>query len=300
MEDAEKVSDYWGVQRRAGQIVSWLQHPTILANVHRRVSGDPSIGTYQYWKQTFFPEPAELCLSLGCGFGAFERAMMSIGVGKRFDAHDISQAAIEKAREDASAAGLGSAIRYAVTDLNDFSLDSQKYDAIFAISSAHHVYNLEAFFKECAKGLKPGALLFLDEYIGPTRFQNSDVSLHMINRLLSIMPKRLRRNVLDDDRVRTRYVNSPVEHFERTDPSEAIRSGEIVTTLKLYFDIVDFKPYGGAILHMLLSGLAGNFDPANETDMALLETLAILEEALEDAREIEPDFAAIVARPRTA
>ena len=59
---------------------------------------------------------------------------------------------------------------------------------------------------------------------------------------------------------------SPEEVFQQNDPSEAIRSEEIVPTLLRYFDILEFRPYGGAIQHMLLSGITGNFDENNEAD----------------------------------
>ncbi len=60
-----------------------------------------------------------------------------------------------------------------------------------------------------------------------------------------------------------------------------------------YFDIVEFHPYGGSTLHVLLSGTAGNFDPGEDTDVALLRVIAILEETL--AGVLQPDFAAMVA-----
>jgi len=97
---------------------------------------------------------------------------------------------------------------------------------------------------------------------------------------------------------RPRLPWDPPEHFEKHDPSEAVRSGEIVTTLKMYFDILEFRPYGGAILHMLFSGIMGNFNEHNETDVALLRTIATFEEVMEGAGLIGSDFAAIVAKPK--
>jgi hypothetical protein len=49
---------------------------------------------------------------------------------------------------------------------------------------------------------------------------------------------------------------------------------------------------------MLLAGTAGNFDPGRDSDEALIRTMVLLEETLEEAKVIAPDFAAIVARPR--
>jgi hypothetical protein len=66
----------------------------------------------------------------------------------------------------------------------------------------------------------------------------------------------------------------------------------------MYLDIVEMHRYGGAIQHMLFSGLMGNFDETNESDFALLRATAIFEELMESAGMIASEFAAIVARPR--
>ncbi len=300
MTDASKiVSEYWAVDRTGERPQSWLQHPTMLAFVNQRVSGDPNVSTTAWFKKKYIPNPFELCLSLGCGFGGFERSGIEIGIAKRFHANDLSEGAVLKARAAAEQVGLTDKIEYSVLNLDACELPTKTYDAIFALSAVHHVFELEKLFRECRKALKPGGLLFLDEYIGPSRFQSSPAVTDIINRLREILPPKYKRSLFTNDGSQIwPFTPSPVEHFEKHDPSEAVRSGEIVSTLKLYFDIVDFRPYGGAILHMLFSGIMGNFDENNETDVALLRTLAIFEETMESTGAIETEFAAIVAKPR--
>jgi SAM-dependent methyltransferase len=143
-------------------------------------------------------------------------------------------------------------IDYSVVDLDDFKLQRRTYDAIFAISSAHHVTNLENLFRQCRRALKPGVLLFLEEYMGPSRFQTKPRITELINRLLAVLPPRYRMSLFaNDGSTIDRYEPSPLWHFEKHDPSEAVRSAEIVAVLRRYFEIIEFRPFGGAIQHML-------------------------------------------------
>ena len=132
------------------------------------MTGNPSTSTYQWFKDTYLPQPAELALSLGCGFGGFERIAIALGLARTFHANDLSVGAIEKAKAAALEAGMADKIKYSVENLDEIVLPNATYDAIFRISSVHHVFELERLFAQCRQALKPGALLFLDEYIGPS------------------------------------------------------------------------------------------------------------------------------------
>ena len=79
---------------------------------------------------------------------------------------------------------------------------------------------------------------------------------------------------------------------------KSIRSDEIVERLAKRFDVLEYRPYGGAILHMLLSGIAGNFSSERPEDVTMLNRFSALERELEDAGEIQSDHAVIVARPK--
>jgi hypothetical protein len=49
------------------------------------------------------------------------------------------------------------------------------------------------------------------------------------------------------------------EQVAEVDPSEAIRSDEIVPLAMRNFRVIEHRPYGGTTLHMLLHMTAGNF-----------------------------------------
>lgn len=297
-DGAELVSAYWGDERKDHRKHNWLEHPVTRGIINLRISGDSATGTRQYWRRNFLQEAAANALSLGCGFGNFERDAINADLVGRIDAFDVSASAIEQARAYAADAGLQDRIAYSVADVNSLDLPPEHYDAVFGISSVHHVFELESVFRNCRKALRPGGLLFLDEYVGPSRFQLPSENVGLINRLLAALPERYRRNVFTNGGITNTYENSPIEWFEKNDPSEAVRSAEIISTLQQYFDIIDYRPYGGAILHMLLSGMAGNYEPDSDADVALLRSFAILEESLEHAAVLSSHFAAFVARPK--
>ena len=91
---------------------------------------------------------------------------------------------------------------------------------------------------------------------------------------------------------------APLDATSRDSPFEAARSAEIVEQVRARFEIVMQRDYGGAILHPLLDGIAGNFAPEREDDVRLLQRLAALELELERAGRIGSDFTMIAARKR--
>lgn len=80
------------------------------------------------------------------------------------------------------------------------------------------------------------------------------------------------------------------------DPSEAVRSADIVPVLQQYFNIVEFKPLGGTILQFLLADIAGNFE-RDAYGARLLQMLFEVEDSLIETGVLQNDFAYIVAKP---
>jgi hypothetical protein len=84
--------------------------------------------------------------------------------------------------------------------------------------------------------------------------------------------------------------------MDAIDPSEAVRSGEILNALSLFFNIAEKKDYGGTILHLLLEGIAFNFNGAPAgSGMRLLQTLFDVEGQLLQLGDITSDFSVIIA-----
>jgi hypothetical protein len=110
-----------------------------------------------------------------------------------------------------------------------------------------------------------------------------------------LLKKILRRqnNTLDFGVV----YRSPKEYLLRTDPSECVRSSEIVEIVRSRFPSAEIRPFGGGILqHALDQNFYDHFDPTNKRHVALLHMLFDLERALMEMAEIGPENAFIFAK----
>jgi SAM-dependent methyltransferase len=301
--DLSKTAELWGSTDgalwRTSKWIHWLQHPKVQERCNRLVSGDPGLDRFQYFIARYFPGRStsprvKRVLTLGCGHGEFERGLSTLKFAQAHDAMDLAPAAIDDARRLAEAEGLRH-VQYSVGDLNTVELPRCTYDVVFGVSSIHHVSNLEHLFHQVVLSLKPGGYFFLDEYVGPNKMQWTDEQLGIINEQIAALPSDLKRSVFDDSLKGAIWRNA-VEDIDAVDPSEAVRSADILRILPLYFDIIEVKGSGGSLLHMLLEGIAGNFLPDNPRAMSYLESLFRLEDDLIACGRLQHDFAVIIAR----
>lgn len=300
--DRGKVAEFWGGQAgtwRIGGARHWTELRQVQEVINRRVSGDPAVDPYLHLVRTRLEGrlPLPSALTLGCGAGELERGLCQYGFALRHDAVDVSPRSIEKAIASATAAGLGH-LRYRVEDVNEIRLERDSYDVVCGVHSIHHLVELEHVFRQVAGALRPDGLLFMNEFVGPTRFQWTDRQLEVVNGLLRALPEELRVSVVDG-KVKREVRRPTLEEMLATDPSEAVRSGEILSVAEAFFEILEVRPYGGTVLQLLLDDIAGNFAGPRGEAARLLEALCELEWALVGSGDLASDFAVVVARPRS-
>lgn len=298
----EKTKSFWDKEAgtwEVGKGIHWTELIAIHERLNKKMSGDTYIDLYLYvtnfLKERGLELPLQRCLTLGCGAGDFERSLSKHHFCLRHDAYDISEGAIEKAKERASAERL-SHIFYEITDINSISLPSGTYDVVFGIHSVHHFSALEHVFSEVRKSLKSGGFFVLQEFIGPNKFQWTEKQLNIINSILAFLPDKYCQNRKDGTTLKKRQWRPTVEEMDSVDPSEAVRSEEILKVLPTYFDVLEKRDLGGSILHLLLDGIAGNFDYDNPKDMRLLKMIFEMEDTFMEIGEIQSDFALVIAR----
>ncbi len=298
-----KVKEVWGDAKgswRTPQIVHWMQHPKVRERMNLLTSGELHKDRFQYFLETYLRgrTPVQRAVTLGSGHGELERGFSQYNLASLHEGIDIADGAVSEARRLAADAGF-SHIRYQVGDLNSVRLPESAYDVVFGVMSIHHVRALEHLFRQVSMALKPEGYFFLDEFIGPSQFQWPEHQLAAINEQVAVMPELFKAMVSDRSMMKTPVARHTIEEMNSSDPSEAIRSAEILQLLPRYFEVVEVRGYGGSLLHLLLEHIAGNFTEEDPGSMNYLRLIFDLEDRLIASGKLAHDFAIIVARRRS-
>ncbi len=297
--ESDRVREFWSTSestsKRYGMGVHWTEPKTVMEYINEQVSGSKEIGWLQYVCNKFLaPLKKKLTvLSLGCGTGSLERQLqMLVGVAQ-VDAFDISEVAVQQAKEAAAREGLGERVNYRVADLDLIELPENRYDVVFSNSCLHHIRELEHVVSQSAHALKSAGYFIANEYIGPSRFQFPSQQVRVIEDLLVLLPKRYKKRIRLASGYKLHFSAPDPKCIESIDPSEAVRSDEVVPVTKQYLKMVEIRPYGGCILHMLLQDIAGNFEKSQE-DSLRLRALVDIERRLVHSGYLDSDFAVFV------
>jgi len=283
------------------ELKGWLDWEFIeVEHIRPQVSGDKSTYYLQHFFRSHLPRmPVERALSLGCGGGNLERALIALGAAKAIDAYDASPESIRLANELAAKEGLAGALRYEVADINKLELPRATYDFVVAKMSLHHFEDIDHVYGQIRQALKPGGVFMFNEYVGPARFQWTDLQLELANRVLHTLPRRLRQSALWG-RELTAIPRPTIEEMINMDPTEAVNSAQIIPLLPRHFEVVELRRYGGTLVHLLLNHVMPNFDVEDEVQASLLKMIFLYEQTLVENGVLGSDFCYAVARPLDA
>lgn len=255
------------------------------------VSGDPNTHYLIYFMKKYIKKPVKI-LSLGCGNGHLERVLVSFNFPyTEIEGMDINPDLMTYAGQEASKLGYKN-LKYTVADLNHVSLPANSFDLVIFFHSLHHVENLEGVLQNVKNTLTKDGLLLVVEFIGPTRFQWTDQQIQLTQQMLDLLPDELKLNLHHTvfPETKKKITRPTVDEIVRTDPSESVRSGEILDLLCKEFNVLEQKSMGGTLLSLLFDGIAGNFDEQNPYVCALIKSLQKTEELLISNQVIKPDY----------
>ncbi|HUR80820.1 MAG TPA: class I SAM-dependent methyltransferase [Thermoanaerobaculia bacterium] len=278
-ENDERAARYWDREVVAQEYQSWMSHPRVRWAINSAVSGSPHEWPLDWFASWLHGRTFRRGLSIGCGSGSLERDLMQRGICQEIDAFDGSAESIRIATAEAANAGFGDRIHYSIGNFNEPQLPRDAYDVVFAHQSLHHVAKLEKLYRAVLRAMRPDGLFYLDEYVGPSSQQWNAKTFAYARAVYDMIPESQRL---------ASVLPLPIEP---ADPSEAIRSDEILPQLAIGFDVIERRDYGGNLLASIF--------PYVEQSNALIDSLITAEQELLSAGQ--PSFyTVVVARPRRA
>ncbi len=295
------VSDHWSNKAKKDALSHWTDSRIVIEHFNKCISGNAKVGWLQYVCEKYLIKGSsgiKYGLSIGCGSGSLERQCRKMGACETIDAIDIAGGAVEEAKKLAEEEKI-TGINYQVRNIEKISLPPNKYDVVFGSSAIHHIRNLERLFENVKASLKPNGLFIITEYVGPSQFQFSQKVIYIINEILQILPSSYKKLTSNPNETKESFARVSLDYMNTHDPSESIRSQEIVPILSKYFTIIERKDYGGTILHMLLHDIIENFNHDDEKDRTILKLFVLLETMLIREKVLESDFTFLVAKNNT-
>lgn len=285
MEKRPTAEQFWDkeVSGAAVHISNWMGNPTVREYINA------SIGTPErpIWPMDWLAARVEgrrfnRALSIGCGAGALERDLIRRDLCVSVDAFDGSLASLAIARQEAQRAGMASRIRYFTADFNRPAFPRARYDFVLAHQAMHHVGKLEKLMRAVLHALTPDGLFYLDEYVGPSRHEWTEERYARQRSVFTMLPRE------------GKFVDVLPFPVVPHDPSEAIRSNEILPQLAIGFEVIGFRGYGGNLLAPICPAIDWSVAP-----------VTVLEQVIQAERELlrtgQPPFHALVlSRPKPA
>lgn len=293
----QREMDHWGDDRHESP-VTWFDLPTVQRYINQWVSGRPDTD----WLDALFPKfvksKKNRGLVVGCGHGDLERQLLERDYCDSLVAFDISPRAIEQATTAARNAGYDDRIEYLQLDANAMHEKHWRgeFDVVFGPMALHHFVELERSLQAIRDALHPNGILFINEYIGPSLFQWTDLQVGIVDEILAALPDRYLEEIRRPGTFK-KSVYRPTKQEMEEEGFEAVRSQDVLPAVKSIFEVLEVLPYGGTLLHILFEAIAGNFNDGRDLYGSTIVSLCCLLEKLLLRHQVIPhDHAVIVAR----
>lgn len=242
-----------------------------------------------YWKH-FAPRIAMTncrnLLSVGCGDASVEigvaQGLLKAGVDFEFHLLELSPILLERAKENALAAGVTEQLHFHEADLNRWQPDRQ-FAGVMAHHVLHHVLDLEHLFAAIRSALHPNGVFCTFDMIGRNGHMRWPESLAVVNRIWGFLPEKKKYNH-QLQRLETEFVNwdCAIAGFE------GIRAQDILPILVETFKFESFFAWGGISDPFLSYAFGDNFNTQDPLDCAFVDFLQFLNELLIDLGYLKP------------
>ncbi len=260
----------------------WLAHPFVREYLTRLRQGL----SLEDWVIRFILDnrPRQRGLGIGTGSGEFELSLVKVGMVEQYDFFDVSQGMLDRGYELATQMKIADRVNFFCLDVGNLALPNNHYDLVTFSHSLHHMIELKKVLSLARAALRPGGVLFADEYVGPDRFAFPESDLRMARQLYNVL------NPVLKCPWPAMPVPDPAEVME-ADPTEAVHSTEIIETIRTIFGNCHVTSYQTALTPILWYGL--NFDTVYETSQGqgLVKFLLELDQLLVSTGRLKTYYA---------
>ncbi|HMG04205.1 MAG TPA: class I SAM-dependent methyltransferase [Chthoniobacterales bacterium] len=294
--ESSRVSQYWERQfeKNRADASLWTNNEIVARHIYHLISD----GGEEHWLPWFFNHYLgadtlfERSLSVCCGDGAHEMAIANTGKVRFIRGFDISEGAVAQANATFEKTGRPrDSYVFEVADADDLQLED-RFDLILSTGALHHVTNLEGLLSKLGSMLDPNGYFVVLEYVGPNRFQWSDAQMGAINGILrQLDPRYLKENS------RVELGRPSIADMIRIDPSEAVRSEDVLRLLPDFFTIEYLRNFNGTIMHQLYPLLDARLTNTNTPDFdSIVRMILLMEDILIREKVLPSDFVFVICR----
>ncbi|MEM7731720.1 MAG: methyltransferase domain-containing protein [Pseudomonadota bacterium] len=250
----------------------WSDNPQFTSYINRSISAEYETGVHGAIRAATGDVALARGISIGAGEGGPEMNMIEAGLVRGFDLFEISEHRVSQSKKHAAERGLSDRVTHYLEDAFAHDFDGE-YDLVYWEHALHHMSDVDHAVGWSVRTLKPGGVLVINDYIGPTRLQWRRSEVDMIRSFL-----KEHEHILDVDpkRVKRGTPFRRLKQFWR-DPSEAPQSDRIEAAYKRHTG-TDITVLGGAMIH-----LGGGFlNGAERQDPGIHDRLIQLDQKARD------------------
>lgn len=276
----------------------WWYIPEVISRWNYLITGDYNLDYYAYITEKYLRNKGKYkALSLACGTGSREIEWAKTNKFGAIDAFDASPRRISFAKSQAEKENLSDIISFNVENVLDVRPNESEYDLFLGEQSLHHFSPLNEVVEKIKYSVKPNGLIIVNEYAGPDRFQWSEEQVYYAKELLIKLPEKY-RTFYNSVEIKNDIYKPGRMRMIMNDPSEAIESSKILPLFSKNFELLEFKPCAGTLLHLVFDGIAHNFLNEETVTKELLKMCFDFEDTLLTHKKIESDFIFVMYRNR--
>ena len=236
----------------------WGSIPRIREHWNECISGSRQVTMQEYVAKRYPHLDGGRALSIGCGTGTNEILWARTGLFLSLEAFDLSDSRVHAARNQKEQVELSTDLTFSVASFSQIDEFGGGFDAIIAENALHHASDLSLVIEAIFRNLRPGGMLILRDFVGPSRFQWTKDQLTLTKQLLNDFPVELRTRWKTKS-LKTRHYAPGTLSMIVSDPSEAAQSSRILSELVRHFEQIELKPLGGTLLQLIFDDLAHHF-----------------------------------------